>query len=741
MLDGTLAAAPENHEGALSATYESDTDDQTVDSEAAKAPGSESNDEILAKARREYQLCQSADSENRTMALDDLRFISGGEAQWDVRAVSARKADGRPIITVNDLPTFIHQVTNDQRLNRPGIKVHPVDDNADLETAKIEQGMIRHIEYDSNADVAYDRAVNSAATIGFGFWRLVTEYESETSFNQKIMFKSIRNALSVRIDPLSTEPDGSDMQFAFVESLMSKDEFKKEYPNAKAATANFAGDASYAAWISDQNVLVCDYYCIKRTEEEVVLLSNGESGFKADLLEMPPGVTIVQRRKGERRKVMLYKITGADILETTEIKCKWIPVFPVYGDEIDIEGKVIRSGLVRNAKGPAQSYNVMISGATEEVALRTKAPYIGAEGQFEGHEQEWMQANNRAFPYLEYKATMLDGVLAPPPQRQPMADIPAGMLAMAMHAQDNKKKTMGLFDASLGARGTATSGKQELAQQREGDTANYHYYDGLLRTLRHCGRCLGSMIPHYYDTARVVRIMGEDDTVTFAKINEPNVEKKAGEDGKVRAFLNNVSAAEFDFTVSSGPSYSTMRQENVEFFTNAMQAAKDPATAAVVTYLAMKNQDAIGAEEATKMLKVLLPAPVQAAMEEGDEGQEEMIQTPKGPLPVSQAGQAIAHMDQQLQAATEALEHAKAADVQNKERELAIKAKEAETKAFEAETARMEARAKAAAEAERAKSERMKAEASLVQAQADLLRAQAEALKPPEPPKAAGSPA
>ena len=194
-------------------------------------------------------------------------------------------------------------------------------------------------------------------------------------------------------------------------------------------------------------------------------------------------MTEVKTRKGERRKVMLRKITAADILETTEIKCKWIPMFPVYGDEVDIEGKVTRSGIVRHAKGPAQSYNVMMSSATEEIALRAKAPYIAAEGSFEGFEDDWQQANNRMFPYLEHAMVVApNGAIAPAPQRQPMADIPSGMLAMAAHAAENIKRTTGLFDASMGARGTATSGKQEIAQQREGDMANYHYSDGLLRS-------------------------------------------------------------------------------------------------------------------------------------------------------------------------------------------------------------------------------------------------------------------
>jgi hypothetical protein len=604
------------------------------------------DDEILAEARKRYASAKDAESDNDVMALDDLRFLSGGNAQWMPQAVAARELDGRPIITVNTLPTYLHQVTNDQRMNTPSIKVHPVDDKADVETAKVLQGLIRDIEYESNADVAYDTAVNSAAAIGKGFFRLVTDYEEENSFNQCIKFQRIRNSLTVKIDSLSVEPDGSDMQWAFIEVMMSKDEFKRLYPKANAAgdSAFADGQSNVAGWITDSSVRCCEYYCIETESADVVLLSNGESGFKDDLLSLPEGVTVAKTRKSQRSKVVLRKITGCDVLEKTEIKCKWIPVFPVYGDEIDIEGKIIRSGIIRNAKGPASMYNVMMTSATEEISLRAKAPYIMAEGQEEGHEKEWQTANNRAYPYLLYKPVTIDGTLAPAPQRNQMADVPVGALQMAMHAADDVKKTTGLFDASLGARGTATSGKQELAQQREGDMANYHYADGLLRTLRHAGRCLVNMIPHYYDSERVVRVLGDDDTAEYATINEQNATGKMDDKGIVKPVLNDITVGKYNITVSSGPSFSTLRQEAAEGMASNME--KNPALWDIIGDLYVRSQDWPNADKIANRLEKAIDPRFKEA--EKDASGQPMIQTPKGPLPMGEAEQAIAGMDQHI---------------------------------------------------------------------------------------------
>ena len=687
--------------------------DEDDDQKGNKARTSE---DILKEATDRYQMCLEAQTENINDARADLQFLKGGRNQWDAMAVTARETAGLPMITVNTLPAFLHQVTNDQRMNTPMAKVHPVDDFSDLETAQVIQGLIRHIEYDSNADVALDTSVNCAAAVGFGYFQLITDFEAEDSFDQCIKYKRIRNPLSVKIDPLSVEADGSDMRFAFIESLMSKDEFKREYPDADCSENAVLGgsDSTVTAWITADTVMVAEYYAIESEPDELVELSNGEKGFKSQLLEMPPGITIVRKRDTTRSKVMWRKISACDILEETEIKCQWIPVFPVYGDEIDIDGKVTRSGIIRNAKGPAQSYNVFMTGATEEVMLRSKSPYMMAEGQEEGHEQEFQMANRAPLAFITYKPTSLEGQLLPPPQRTPTADIPSGMMAMAMQSKENIMATTGLFQASLGQKGTATSGKQELAQQREGDMSNFHYMDGLLRTYKHANRCIISMLPHIYNKKRTVRILGEDDSAEHVTINQPTMEQKEvnGQIVAIEKVLNDLSVGKYDVTVSSGVPFSTARLEAADFFTSAMQAAKDPATMAAISYLAIKNQDVPHADLAAKLIKATMPPQMQQIIDDetgGDkkdgEETEPVAQTPEGPLPLSQVPQAIDALKQQIMQAQEALQQADAAKqqaellkAQNQQQANEIEMERVRIEQFNAETARLEAEANTDAE-------------------------------------------
>lgn len=511
--------------------------------------------EIVQEVTKRFEMCNQADGESHKEGMDDLQFLKGN--QWPEKQRRSREADGRPCLTINKLPTFLQQVTNDQRQNRASIKVSPVSENATSEVAEIIQGMIRHIEYNSAADVAYDTAVNSAASIGFGYFRLVTDYESEDSFNQEIRFKRVRNPFTVYFDPASVEPDGSDAQFVIISEKMTRDEFKARYPTAETTIQGFdvrrIGDSQNVAssWMWENMVRVAEYYRIEFEPATLYLLNDGTTSWEEPTAES--GLTVKAKRPSFKKKVMHYLLTPCEVLTSTEIKCKWIPVFPVYGTEIDIDGKVYRAGVIRNAKDPAMMYNFWMTSATEEVSLRPKTPYIGAKGQFEGVEKRWAQANNRSFPYLEYEPVSLDGQLAPPPQRQPMVDVPVGVLTMASHAADNIKSTTGLFDSSLGAQGTATSGKQELAQQRQGNVANFHYTDNLTRTQRHAGKCLIDMIPHYYDTERLVRCRGESGEVTAETINKY--------DQAADQIVNDVTVGKYDIAVSTGPSYATMRAE------------------------------------------------------------------------------------------------------------------------------------------------------------------------------------
>ena len=612
------------------------------------------DDESILKDARDFLSSRiSSESEMRQCALDDLKFLVS--EQWPEDVAASRKADNRPCITVNKLPVYLHQVTNDQRQNRSSIKVHPVDDDADEEIAEIEQGLIRHIEYDSNADVACDTAVNSAAAIGFGYWRLVTEYASPDSFDQEVKFKRIRNPFTVYLGS-HTEPDASDMMNAIITEELDKEEFKRQYPNAELGenVERGIGDG-LKEWLSKDKMRLAEFYRVEITPEKLYRTDDGKNVLEGDL---QPGAQFALDAKGqpktrmsERRKVCWYKITGLEVLERSEIKCNWIPVFPVYGDEFDVDGKIYRSGLIRNAKGPSQMYNVWMTAATEEIGLRPKIPYIGALGQFDS-DKKWGNANVRSYPYMEYDPVSVDGNMAPAPQRQPMSDVPSGVLAMAMHAADDIKATTGIFNASLGAQGNETSGKAILARQKEGDVGSFHYTDNLNRSKRHCARCILWMIPFYYDTERVLRVMDSDETVKHVAVNKqipPEQQQPDPETGAIKTVLNDLTVGKYDVTIDTGPSYTTQRQEMADAMINLGQSW--PQLMQVAGDLLVKNMDWHNADKIAERIKRSIPPQIIGP----DEDQP--------PIP-PEVQDAMQQKDMQIQELTHALDEAHAQHTQ-----------------------------------------------------------------------------
>lgn len=568
-----------------------------------KSENESSKEEIIEHAKKRFKLAEEAWSEIRAEALEDYRFRSGD--QWPTELKHQREMDKRPCLTINRLPQFIQQLTNDQRQNRPAIKVSPVDDLADPETAKVFQGLIRHIEYNSDADTAYDTAFDGAVTGGFGFFRIITDYVSPESFDQEILIKQIKNPFSVYLDPYSQEPDGSDAKWAFVFEDICKEDYEEAYGESKLSKMSdwrSLGDSA-PGWFDEDSCRIADYYTTEYKTETIYLLSDKSVVKKSELPEiLPEGIYVVNERKTQIPIVKIYKINGLEILEQTEWLCEWIPVLPNYGNEIIVDGNRILEGVVRHARDSQKMYNLMVSSEVEAIALTPKVPFIGAEGQFEGHERKWASANSKNHSYLEYKPVELNGSMAPPPQRQFGETAIQAITQSKLMSADDLKATTGIYDAALGNRSNENSGVAIQKRANQAQTANFHFMDNASRTKRHAGRILVNIIPKVYDVERAITIIGEDDEEKQIFINKIFEDK-----GEQKHY--DLSKGKYDVTISQGPSYQTKRQEASEFMIQFTQAV--PQAGQFMGDLIAKYQDWPGADKIAERLKKLLPPEMQ----------------------------------------------------------------------------------------------------------------------------------
>lgn len=603
--------------------------------DAKHAAEDDPDQKIILRARKRFDRCISAESDNRKKALEDIKFINGD--QWPADVAAQRNTDKRPCLTFNKLKTFVHQVTNEQRENRPSINIAPVGDQSDLKAAKMYSGLIRAIERDSSADIAYDTAFWNAVANGYGYWRVMTEYESGDSFNQNIVIKRIRNPFTVYLDPDTQEPEGSDAQFGFITEMIPNDEYKETYPDAQPISWNPSGPGdTFKEWVTKDSVRVAEYYEIEHEMADLVHLDNGHVGWKDDLSDEVKGhiasgkLTIVAERKSEKQTTRWYKLTAFEILERTDVPTDGlIPIVRVIGDEIDEQGKVTFSGIVRDAKDPQRMYNYWRTTEAEVVALQPKAPFIMEEGQVEGHETQWKQANTKTFPYLLYKATNVGGKPAPPPQRQQMVQAPAAILqAIQGAAQDMMAVTGIRFDATLAERVHDESGKAIREIRRSGDIGSFHYLDNLGRALKYTGRIILKMIPRVMDTPRVLTILREDGKDQAVRI-DPTAPKAMmqGKNAQGKALpIFNPTVGKYGVTVTVGPSYATKRIEAADQMLSF--AAKMPEKAGVIADLIAKNMDWPEAEQvAARLAKTLPPGMLVPDMDGVDPQVQALIQS------------------------------------------------------------------------------------------------------------------
>jgi len=635
------------------------------------------SEEILEEALERFEQSQEAWEENQRRYEDDVKFARMGE-QWDDDDAERRKQDGRPMITINRLPSFIRQVSNDARQNKPQIKVLPQDNTSDPKTAEVINGLIRNIEGISKADLAYDTAIDCAASGGMGFFRVDVDYCSEDTFDMEIKINRILNPLTVYPDAYSTAADSSDWNYCFLTEMMPIDEFKVEYPDADPIDFK---EGSYtdkeALWFEDKSVRIAEYWTRNDEEYNIHLLNTGDVLDDEQLEEAQEtlaamGVEVIKTRKSTKHKVMRYIMNGKEILEHDEWEGAYIPIIPVYGEEVYSEGERHFFSLVHFAKDSQRMYNYWRTTTTELVALAPKAPWIGPTGSFDTDLQNWQVANTETIPFLEY-----DGPV--PPQRQPFAGPPAGALQEALNASDDMKTVMGLHDASMGAPGNEISGVAIGKRVREGDTSTFHFIDNMSRAIRHAGVIIIDLIPHVYNQERVIRIIGQDEAPQTVRVNgAPQTKEEMLPDhyqDQMEAIdsIYDLRVGKYDVTVKAGPSYTTQREESRESMIALLQAF--PQAASVTGDLLVESMDWPNADAFAKRLKAILPPGV--------------IDEEQDPQAARLAAQ-VKEMDaviQQLMAGKEA----KMAEIQVDREKLGIDSANAETNRLKAETDRLKA--------------------------------------------------
>jgi hypothetical protein len=604
------------------------------------------HDAICKQALERYRKWYEKERENIDAAYEDLRFRAG--EQWPAKVLTERENEGRPVLTVNRIPQFIRQVTGDMRQMRPSIKVVPVDSRGDKDTAETRAGMIRYIENRSDAAAIYMGGAESQVTCGIGHWAVTKEYADGTTFNQELRIVGIDDQVAVACDPDAKMPMKEDAKWWLIPVDVSRESFVESYPDVPVEDFDDANIADAQGWFDNDFIRIAAYWVKKPAKRILALLPDGGVADLTDKTEderLEIGKTAKKVEERDSYKVCRYLITACHVLEETDWPGLHIPIVPACGEEIRIGKRTVRHGLTRFARDPQRMVNYYSSAEAECVALQPKSPWIGTETNFEKYQDVWAEANRKAFNYLPYTPDPKNGNI--PPQRVQPAVSSQGISEGLDRAVADMKGVIGIYDAGLGNRSNETSGKAILARQREGDVGTYIYIDNWSRSISRTGTILNDLIPHVYDTERMIRIMGEDGKVDTKWINRPVGVQVMGEDGQPvqqQQIENDVTVGAYDVVIETGPSFTTKREEAKESMREFFQHV--PEARAVAMDLFAKAQDWHNADEIGKRFEAVAPEPVQRliAKQKKEQGDEEQ---PDPPTQAEQMQQAAMQLDLQ----------------------------------------------------------------------------------------------
>ncbi len=615
---------------------------------------------------KRFKIADDASSENRKKFLKAQKFALGGEYQWDDKMYDLRKTDNRPRDSYNRCPQFIKQVTNDARMNQTEIRFVPNEDS-DKETAEIREDLAREIQSGPEAAIAYETALENAVEGGWGYFRFLTDYANNESFDQIIKLDWVPNPLVIYDDPNTQRFDCLDRNWLIHVADVPMTDLNGQYDLDYDDTTLISIGSSAPEWceIGKELVRIAEYWEV--VESKSYIYRNKQSGEITK--EKPEDINNYDMREISSKKVIWRKCTACDVLETRDWAGEYIPYCKVVADERIVDGKKITTGLIERMMASQVQYNLWTNAVTEQVSLAPKTPWIIPVRAIKNYEKYWDTSNTRNWAYLPYHDTDENGNAVNPPQRaQAGVDISASV-ALIQQADQNFYATTGIYPASLGAKSNETSGKAILARQREGDVSTFHYIDNLDRAKLAGGIIMNDLISKIYDGARTITTRKEDRTLEKVKINQSYQE----ENGETKEY--DMTKGNYSVMTVIGPTFTTKRQETAESQIAMMQTPLGQIIAQAAPDLVIASQDWAGADKLAERVKRALPPEITQ-----DENEAAPEIPPQVKQSIEQMGQTIEQLQAALQAADEQIQ-SKQADLQLKQADIEAKKADMQLKA------------------------------------------------------------
>ena len=624
--------------------------------------------EVLEDAKQNINVWQNYFNENITRGKDDMNFVL--RDQWTAIERSEFTRLFKPAMTFNKLYGPIKKVIGEQRKNKPDLLVRSLTGKATQEQINLRADLVRTISYQSQNDLVYQSAFKSALLMGYGAFQVGIDYETNRSFNQKIVFESIPDATRCAFDPTAMKPHKGDGNYCSRQYIFTLEEFEATYPYINHA-ASYMDPRSLLdfQWLTKDTIVVADYFVKEWYPVILYQLSNGmvvsedewekmqrEIRFKKQLADNSQVVgdiirneipRIVMKRQSQDYRIMHYRLIKNQIIDFAEWPSKQLPLIFVDGDSYYIEGKQYTRSFIHEARDAQKLFNYTKSEIAAEIKNRRREQWIGTPDNIIGNEQMWRNPETQN-GILIAKPDPKTGQM---PQKMNAWELSQALLVNCQAATQDMSEILGVSE-SEDQQGKDISGKARRERKMETSMSTYVWFDNLNQAIEQAGRVVLDLLPVVYGATneegermeRSVVISKKDGKTSNLTLNKKNP------DGSIE---NELSPGEYDIEIDTGPSFAVQKEMAIEFLQETLQAF--PQAFPLIADLWAKNLDVQFMPQIAERLKTLVPPQV-IAKESG-----EPPPPPPPPSPQEQMMQAELQnktADVQLKGQKMQLEHA-----------------------------------------------------------------------------------
>jgi len=556
--------------------------------------------------------------DNKNTYNEYMQFVFGN--QWLDEEARVFETYKKIPLTFNKLAPMANHLLGEQRQNTPTLQCEP-DESVPEQTAEVRTALVKDITINSDSNVVFQTAFQSAITGGFGAFYVDTEYENDYSFDQVIRIKKMEIPTRCYWDVSSISPCKTDGSHAGFRTRMSRMKFRSIYGKKVEESIPPSNIEEGSVFNDDESVTIVTHFKRIYEKETMYKLSNGRVldseefknlerimvGDDEMLLDGEQLVTIEDKRIAPRYKVKKYMFAGDYELEAEDFPSEQLPlIFVDQNSFFNKEGTQVCRPFFKDTKDAQRYINYLGTQSAYLVKIGRYDQFLIAAGNARSNDtaQIWRDPSNTqgGLKFDEVPSGFIPQQLKPP-------ELSMSLVQQYERAERDIQTCTGMYNTMMGEQGNETSKLAIDARTKRGNYNTHLPFDSLNRAIAVCGQIVNEMIPKVYDTERTVMLNMKEKGMTAVPINK-SMDEYGGQT------QNDMTKGRYTIRLQPGPSWEGQKQEALNSMQLILQA--NPQLFNLIADLYVENLPLANSLELRNRLKTIVPPEI---IEAGKTGQ------------------------------------------------------------------------------------------------------------------------